>query len=124
MGMKLHRACLVVALATTGWLSTHLLATAQILPVSAPTAADRDRLYAELASEAEAIERTNVLKKAVRLVKPTVVHIDADKIEDDGLRRRRVQEAGSGVVVDIAGQNYILTNRHVINATPLDQIKI
>jgi serine protease Do len=104
------------------WLGS--TAAAQIIPVASDASEDRDRLYAELARDAEAIERANVLKKAVRLVKPTVVHIDADKIEDDGLRRRRVQEAGSGVVVDIAGENYILTNRHVINATPLDQIKI
>jgi serine protease Do len=99
-------------------------AHAQILPVVGPKAENRDALFTELAREAEAIDRANVLKKAVRLVKPTVVHIDADKIEDDGLRRRRVQEAGSGVVVDIAGKSYILTNRHVINGTPLDKIKI
>ena len=124
MAHTFHRCSLLSKLAIAGWLLAGLPAMGQILPVASLTPEDRDRLYAELSREADAIERANVLKKAVRLVKPTVVHIDANKIEDDGLRRRRVQEAGSGVVVDIAGLNYILTNRHVINATPLDQIKI
>ncbi|MCA9266976.1 MAG: trypsin-like peptidase domain-containing protein [Planctomycetales bacterium] len=100
-------------------------ASAQLLPVSRPSPEARDQLYAELARDVEALERQgNILKRVVQLVKPTVVHIDANKIEDDGLRRRRVQEAGSGVIVDIADHKYILTNRHVISGTPLDQIKV
>lgn len=124
MASRLHGRLVLVGAALGSLLLALSTAHAQILPVVGPKAENRDALFTELAREADAIDRANVLKKAVRLVKPTVVHIDADKIEDDGLRRRRVQEAGSGVVVDIASQNYILTNRHVINGTPLDKIKI
>jgi serine protease Do len=100
-------------------------AQGQILPVSAPSPEARARLYEELALDVAELEKHgNVLKRAAQLVKPTVVHIDSSKVEDDGLRRRRVQEAGSGVIVDIAGRNYILTNRHVITGTPLEDIKI
>jgi serine protease Do len=52
------------------------------------------------------------------------VHIDASRVEEDGIRRRRIQEAGSGVIVDLAGKPYVITNRHVIEGTPLAQIKV
>lgn len=112
-------------------LSTMLLllfataASGQILPVSTPSPEARAQLFSELARDVEALERQgNILKRVVRLVKPTVVHIDASKVEEDGIRRRRVQEAGSGVIVEIGKKYYVLTNRHVIHGTPLDQIKI
>ena len=107
----------VVAIATA--------APAQILPVSNPTPEAREQLYAELAKDVEELERRgNILKRVARLTTPTVVHIDASKVEEDGIRRRRVQEAGSGVVVELAGKPYIITNRHVIEGTPLSQIKV
>ena len=101
------------------------LAYGQILPVSRPTPEARNQLYAELARDVAEFERQgNILKRVARLTKPTVVHIDASKVEEDGIRRRRVQEAGSGVVVAVAGKPYIITNRHVIQGTPLSQIKV
>ena len=100
-------------------------ASAQVLPVSRPSPEARNRLYDELARDAEEFEaRNNILKRVARLTRPTVVHIDASKVEEDGIRRRRVQEAGSGVVVELAGKPYIITNRHVIEGTPLSQIKL
>jgi len=100
-------------------------ATAQVLPVSRPTPEARERLYQELAEDVAALEQQgNILKRVARLAKPTVVHIDASKVEEDGIRQRRVQEAGSGVVVELAGKPYIITNRHVIRGTPLSQIKV
>ena len=100
-------------------------ADAQVVPVSRPTPEARNRLYDELAHDAEEFEaRNNILKRVARLTRPAVVHIDASKVEEDGIRRRRVQEAGSGVVVELAGKPYIISNRHVIDGTPLSQIKL
>ncbi len=42
--------------------------------------AERDRQFAELAKEAEAFEKAMlVLKRCSSLVKPSVIHIEADK---------------------------------------------
>jgi serine protease Do len=87
----------------------------------------RERLYQEIADEVAALEREgNLLKKVVRLVKPTVVHIEALKttVNDARLSRRPAEEAGSGVVIKRNGKYYILTNRHVIKDSALSQIKI
>ena len=79
-------------------------------------------------------EQGRLLKKAVRLVSPTVVHIEAIKEEGAGdsigseLRTdkgkgkgKRVEEAGAGVIIDVRGSNYVLTNRHVVqSANPQD----
>ena len=85
---------------------------------------DRDRLFREVAEDVAALERQgNVLKKVVVLAQPSVVHIDAKKV-NDGIGRKTVEEAGSGVVVEYGGKNYVLTNRHVIKHATLDNIHI
>jgi serine protease Do len=100
----------------------------------------RDEQYAMLADEVTLLERqTMLLRKAVRLVNPTVVHIEAIKEEagPDTSRNdfrtdtkplksesRKVEEAGSGVVVQIGNGNFILTNRHVIQSAALHNIRI
>lgn len=87
---------------------------------------ERQRLYDELVREVDQLARPlGLLKKVVRLVRPTVVHIEADHDELDGnSRRRHVEEAGSGVIIRENGKFYVLTNRHVIKQTPLRQIDI
>jgi serine protease Do len=63
----------------------------------------------------------------VRLVKPNVVHIEAAKTEPDSFRpgrRNSVEEAGSGVILELADKPYILTNRHVVADAQLRDIKI
>ncbi len=86
------------------------------------------RLFEEIASEVVELERrSNVLKKVVRFVTPSVVHIQARKTSVIGSTvsaRRSVEEAGSGVIVQLEGQPYILTNRHVISQSELNQIQI
>ena len=79
----------------------------------------REQEYAEIAEEVAAIERQgNLLKRVIRLVKPTVVHIDVQKrrsiprLSDDP-----IEEAGSGVIIELAGGNYVLTNRHACGPT-------
>ena len=84
----------------------------------------RDRLYDEVAKEVAALQRySSLLKKVVQLIKPTVVHIEARQPGDIGIRRP-VEEAGSGVVVELRGRLYVLTNRHVIDNTSLQAIDV
>src|ERR671911_52345 len=72
-----------------------------------PLAEDRGALFASLAADVEALERQgNVLKRAVRYAKPSVVHIEAARVEGD---RKTSEEAGSGTIVDIGGKDYVLT---------------
>ncbi len=100
----------------------------------------RDEQYAQISQEVDLIERQySLLRRIVRLVGPTVVHIEAIKEEslpDRGgtvsrpdLRsqkpeNRKVEEAGSGVIVLIGNSNYVITNRHVVHAATLANIKI
>jgi serine protease Do len=87
------------------------------------TPAQRDQLFRELADDVAILERQGaLLKKAVRLVRPTVVHIEASKMEEG--RRKPVEEAGSGVIVDFGGKFYVLTNRHVVLNAPLSGIEL
>ena len=88
------------------------------------TKEDRDRMYDEIAADVAALQRQgNILKKVILLAQPTVVHIDAKKA-GDGLGRKTVEEAGSGVIVDYEDKIYVLTNRHVIKHATLDNISI
>jgi serine protease Do len=88
----------------------------------------RDKMYELLAREVGALERqSNALKMVVKLVRPTVVHIEAEKVEPASVhygRREYVEEAGSGCIVKINGGNYVITNRHVIKAASPKNIKI
>lgn len=90
--------------------------------------AQRTQLFATLDREVAEVERHgNVLKMAVKLIVPTVVHIDVKKTESSSTpfgRKKTVEEAGSGVVIELKGKFYILTNRHVIRDARLDEIQI
>ena len=89
------------------------------------SACARDRTYAELEREAADIGPfVNVVKKVVKLVKPAVVHIEAEKHTTTEGGRRRVEESGSGVIVEMGGKPYAVTNRHVIRDTDASNIKI
>ena len=122
-GARFAAAFMLVVLFLASGLSP---ARAQFQGVSRPTPEARDRLYEELWSEVTAIEQHgNVLKRVVQLVKPTVVHIDARKLESTGAgRSRRVEETGSGVIITLGTRYYILTNRHVVKDAPNADIKI
>jgi serine protease Do len=98
-------------------------APAQSPDGEALTAEQREALYDALASEADEVARlSGVVKKVVKLVRPTVVHINAEKREAGSRYSRQsssVEEAGSGVVMQHQSKFYVLTNRHVIkDATP------
>lgn len=117
--------CMLAAVAT---LSVARPAAAQAdLDGSLLSSDQRDELFEEVAAEYVEIQRRgNLLKKVVRLVKPTVVHIEAKKTEapDSRGRTRTSEEAGSGVIVQHNNRFFIVTNRHVIRDSTHAQIKI
>jgi serine protease Do len=90
-------------------------------------AEERERLYDALSKESTTLDhQSNVLKTVIRLARPTVVHIEANKRDGSRLDRSasRVEEAGSGYIVEINGRKYVLTNRHVVKDAAINDIKI
>jgi len=90
------------------------------------TAQERARLYEQAARDAEPLERQAMqLRRLAALLKPSVVHIDARKrlVRPRGGRTTE-DDAGSGVIVAVAGRTVVITNRHVINGADLDAIAI
>ena len=88
----------------------------------------RQELLEQLQAHAAVLEaQSGVVKSIVKLVGPTVVHIEAD-VTDQSVpmhgRRHFREEAGSGVIVRIANSFYVLTNRHVVNGAAPDKIEI
>lgn len=87
----------------------------------------REKLYDDLSRDVASLERqSRILTRVIKLVSPTVVHIESDK--DESLfhtgARGYIEEAGSGVVIQIDGSFYVLTNRHVIKYATPKNIKI
>ncbi len=119
--MRRASASRVAQLGCILWLATATLPAAgqDVLPT--PSLEARAAEFETIQREAAWVERLNrQLKRVARFVRPTVVHIEAHKL--DG--RRSIDEAGSGTIVDIDGHRYVLTNRHVIKNAPVDQIKL
>lgn len=89
--------------------------------------AQREDLFQELEREVSLLEQyAKVLKKVVRLVRPTVVHIETEKDEIPASRpgSRPVEEAGSGVIIAVQDRYYVLTNGHVVRDASLQHIKV
>ncbi|MEX2115034.1 MAG: trypsin-like peptidase domain-containing protein [Pirellulales bacterium] len=88
----------------------------------------RQKMYEALGREVAALERqSNALKMVVKLMRPTVVHIEAEKIEPASVRYGRpdqIEEAGSGCIIKINDRFYVLTNGHVIRAARPEDITI
>lgn len=85
--------------------------------------AERVELRRQLRREAKVLEaQSAVLKIVAKLIGPSVAHIEADIPATAGARYGRghvVEEAGSGVVIELKNRYYVLTNRHVVrNAAP------
>lgn len=94
-------------------------------PLSQPAA--REKAYQDLFRDVAELEKhSNILKTVVKLVSPTVVHIEAQRTEGSRSygRSRTIEESGSGMVVEIGGKTYIVTNRHVIREAQLASINI
>ncbi|MEM1226115.1 MAG: trypsin-like peptidase domain-containing protein [Planctomycetota bacterium] len=85
----------------------------------------RQRLYNELAEEFSTFDRLgSLVRRVAGLVKPSVIHIEAHKVQGKGASAESFDEAGSGVVLSIAGQPWVLTNRHVIHGASASQISM
>jgi len=88
----------------------------------------RAELYEQLTSQAKILEaQSAVLKTVVKLIGPTVVHVEADVTGRTALqygRAQQVEEAGSGVVIRLDDNYFVLTNRHVISGAAQDKIDI
>jgi serine protease Do len=129
MSRRLPLAALLAALAAICTLALPRGAVAQdALAEDGPDAAVREKMYEALSKEVTALERqSTALKMVVKLVRPTVVHIEADKVDATLLQygqKTRVEEAGSGYIVRLGERDYVLTNRHVIKAAAEKNIKI
>ncbi len=102
--------------------------SAQEIPaprLAAITSVDRNEAYEELAAEVASLERVSlVVKKVTKLVRPSVVHIEASKRERTAGRTESFEEAGSGVVVDHEGSRWVITNRHVISGASAQEISM
>ncbi len=86
--------------------------TANSLNVSA-----RATEFQQLQQEADVLDRQlSLIRRIAKFAGPSIVHIEASKKSDPGkgFASSRVEEAGAGVIVDLNGGQYILTNRHVI----------
>jgi serine protease Do len=118
----LRRALLSAALLAS---TQPLVGTAQLIEPPPVSAADREREFQDLTREIAALERQGLLlRKVIRLATPSVVHIDAEAQRSTTGRGRNSEEAGSGVIIELDGKSYVLTNRHVIDEAPLNLIKI
>ena len=85
----------------------------------------RDQLFREISEEVAALEKQgNLLKKVVRAVTPSVVHIETVKRTQVSYTRRTREEAGSGVIIKMRSQTYVLTNRHVVDEAVAGDINI
>lgn len=86
----------------------------------------RDDEFADLAADVALFEKqASLLKRAVRLAAPAVVHIEAKKSlgrtnADDAAS----EEAGSGVIIEMHGRFFALTNRHVVADAPLSGVLV
>ena len=93
----------------------------------AAAGSDREREFALLQKEADAMERQlSLVRRIVAFASPTIVHIEAIKTSDPGkgFASSRIEEAGAGVLVNLRGYTYVLTNRHVIYPAELNSIRV
>ena len=87
------------------------------------SATQRDQLYREISRETASMKsQLGLLKKIIKVVQPSVVHIE---INGGSSRRNRFpDETGSGVVFQRGDKFYILTNRHLVRYADLDEVTI
>jgi serine protease Do len=46
------------------------------------------------------------------------------RLDKSKIRTKRVEEAGAGVVIELQGRHYVLTNRHVIQSAQIPDIRV
>jgi S1-C subfamily serine protease len=86
---------------------------------------DRDREFAALSRDVDSMEREfGLIKRVVKLVGPTVVHVEASLLAKYRSGLLSIEEAGSGVIVQFGDNIYIITNRHVIRHSSQELVSI
>lgn len=94
-------------------------------PVSSSSLKSREQLWTDLHRETAALKKqSRVLKTLIKLVRPSIAHIEAQKTTSSPTGRKKVEETGAGVVFERNSKFYILTNRHVIKDSENYHIKI
>jgi len=89
-----------------------------------PALIERQQKFAELSRDVDALSRTlGIYKRVAKLVSPSVVHVEATPLPQYRFRRD-IEEAGSAVLVRFRGDDYVLTNRHVIKHSQADLIRL
>ncbi len=92
----------------------------------------RDLQYESLQSEVSGFEKHfGLLRRVVKFVSPTVVHIEASKdaahdahLTSTKTDSKKIEEAGAGVIVELSGRPYVITNRHVVFPAKLESVRI
>jgi S1-C subfamily serine protease len=91
---------------------------------TASAANDRDREFAALSRDVDALDHEfGLIKRVVKLVSPTVVHIEA-ALQPKFRQLQNIEEAGSGIIVQFGNDFYVVTNRHVIRHSAQDLVSI
>lgn len=119
------RLCLLFSLyllTTAAWSQSPALPAALQVP-EASQPEQRAELQRELERQARVLDaQSAVVKLVAKLVNPAVVYVETDVPPEANAsygRNHQVTEAGSGVIVELKGEHYVLTNRHVVkNAAP------
>ena len=99
----------------------------QVSPVAranAPEGIAAEGDYHDLQARHSALaDSSELLSKIVRLTTNSVVHIQSERKTSRG---RLVEETGSGVVMESSKAKgfFVVTNRHVVDDTPLEQVSI
>ncbi|WP_197356659.1 S1C family serine protease [Aureliella helgolandensis] len=92
-----------------------------------PESNSRAHEFKELRAEADALSRQlTLVRRIVHFASPTIVHIEATKTAETGkgFASSRIEEAGAGVLVNVAGTPHVLTNRHVIHPADIHSIRL
>lgn len=87
----------------------------------------RESEYDLIRQEADALDRQlGLVRRIVKFASPSIVHIEATKTSDPGkgFASSRIEEAGAGVVINLHGLAYVLTNRHVIHPASISSIRL
>ncbi len=104
-----------------------LIASLSVQHAWTQTEFDRDALVDQLMSETTGSDSPfRVLNKVYRVAEPSVVHIQAFKIERNSSQKQldSIEEAGAGVIFKYNDGFYVVTNRHVIADTDLNSSRV
>lgn len=100
--------------------------TLAVPTVDSFSSGNRDAEYEILVRESEAMDRQlGLIRRIVKFSGPSIVHIEATKKSESGkgFANSRIEEAGAGVLIDLHGAQYVLTNRHVVYPADLNSIR-